>query len=209
MKHKYNIPGLLLSVLGYKGLPYPGGFLPKRPGGDYTGGEVSERYSEEMKASGVRQELLNGTQLYKQDAFGRWYFMPVSMRHPDIEEGLIELPNAVINLEQNKKIVETDLVNRKGTVKELISIEDYSITIAAFIQSDDGSYPAGQIARIRELFQINESVELVSVLTDLLFDKDDKVVITNVSWPATPGIEDGQAVTFQCKSDMPFELIIK
>lgn len=209
MRHKYNLPNMLLSILGYKGLPYPGGFLPKRPGGDYTGGDYD---SENFGSAGVRQEFLKkGTRLYKQDALGRWYFMPVSMRHLDLagQDNTIELPNAVISLEQGKKIVETDLVNRRGSVKELISIEDYEITIAAFIQSSDGSYPEEEITRIRELFQINESVELISALTDLLFDKDDKVVITNVSWPATPGIEDGQAVRFKCKTDTPFELIIK
>lgn len=207
MRHKYNIPNLLLSLLGYKGLPYPGGFLPKRPDGDYAG---KEKY-DALAASAPQQELIKGTRLYKQDALGRWYFMPVSMRHPDIsgKDHTLELPNAVISLEQTKKIIETDLVNRKGSVKELISIEDYDITIGAFIQSADGSYPEQEITRLRELFQINESVELISVLTDLLFDKDDKVVITSVSWPATPGIEDGQAVTLKCKTDMPFELIIK
>ncbi len=208
MKHKYNLQHLLLSVLGYKGLAYPGGFLRKRPSGDYTGKDYD---SETFGTPGELQELIKGTRLYKQDALGRWYFMPVAMRHPDIkgDDNTIELPNAVINLEQGKKIVETPLVNRKGSVKELISIEDYEITIAAFIQSSDGSYPHEEITRLRELFQINESIELISVLTDLLFDKDDKIVITNVSWPATPGIEDGQAVTFTCKTDLPFELIIK
>lgn len=206
MMHRYNIPQLLMSVAGYKGLPYAGAFLPPRPAGDFTGGDYRE-----IGVSLPRQELVKGTRLYKQDALGRWYFMPVSMRHPDISgaDHTLELANAVISLEQSKKIIETDLVNRKGSVKELISLEDYEITIAAFIQSGDGTYPEQEITRLRELFQINETVELISVLTDLLFDKDDKVVITNIAWPSTPGIEDGQAVTIKCKTDTPFELIIK
>ena len=37
MKHKYNIEHLLQSIIGYKGLPYPGAFSPNRPAGSYTG----------------------------------------------------------------------------------------------------------------------------------------------------------------------------
>ncbi len=40
MKHKYNIQRLLMSIVGYQGLPYPGMFFPPRPVGSYTGDEV-------------------------------------------------------------------------------------------------------------------------------------------------------------------------
>ena len=203
MKHKYNIPDLLLSVVGYKGLPYPGGFFPKRPGGEFIGDDFTSE-SPEM----IRQEFVKGTRLYKQDVLGQWYFMPVFIKHPALPDDKIELPYAILNIRGNKNIVETPMVGRKGTVKELISINDYSISLAAFVCSTDGSYPADQITQIRELFEINESGELISVLTDLILDGRRQIVLSDIGYPHTPGVEDGQAVTFECVTDQDFELNI-
>lgn len=206
MKHKYNIEQLLMSIIGYQGLPYPGMFFPNRPTSSYTGDDAKITTS-----PAPRQELIKGTRLYKQDALGRWYFMPVFIRHKDIrgEDHTLELENAVISITGTKNIVRTPLVGRRGSVKELISIGDYKISIAAFIKSSDGSYPEAQITRMKELYNINESVELISVLTDLLLDEGDRIVITDIQYPPTPGVEDGQAVTIECETDSAFELIIQ
>lgn len=206
MKHRYNIEHLLLSIIGYKGLPYPGALFPNRPGSSYTG------ESPEIPTSPApQQELVKGTRLYAQDALGRWYFMPVVLRHRDIrgEGHTLELENAVVSVTGTKNIVRTPLVGRRGSVKELVGIGDYKISIAAFIRSTDGSYPEAQLTRMRELFNIDESVELISVLTDLLLDEGDRVVITDIQYPPTPGVEDGQAVTIECETDSPFELTIQ
>ncbi len=197
LKHKYNIPNMLASIVGYKGVPFPGALAPRRPQGDYT----AEAY-EFASTAPVRQELVKGTQLYKQDWRGRWYFMPVTING-------VEIPNAVISITGKKNIVETSMVGRKGSVKELISIDDYKITVAGFIQSTDGTYPEAGITQIRELFNVNESVEFISVLTDLVLDEGDKVVLTDIEWLSTPGIEDGQAIRIECITDKEFELMIQ
>lgn len=207
MKHKYNIVNLLTSIIGYRGLPFPGGFLPKRPVGNYRG----EEFEGLNTAPAPRQEYVKGTRLYAQDLLGRWYFMPVYIKHPDIREAghMLELPNAVMSIACSKNIVRTQLVGRKGSVKELIGLDDYKISIAAFIQSPDGSYPEQQITRMKELWQVNESVELVSAFTDLLLDEEDRVVLTSIEFPPTPGVEDGQAVRIECETDAAMNLIIQ
>ena len=45
-------------------------------------------------------------------------------------------------------------------------------------------------------------------VTDLLFDEYDKVVITEMTFPETPGVEDEQEVTIECTTDKPFELTL-
>ena len=65
MKHKYNIEHLLQSIIGYKGLPYPGAFSPNRPAGSYTGDNFDIPTS-----PAPQQELVKGTRLYKKDALG-------------------------------------------------------------------------------------------------------------------------------------------
>lgn len=214
LKHKYNIPSMLLSVIGYKGLPYPGIFSPKRPDGDCITDEPRID-----TAPAKLQELVKGTRLRKLDERGIWHFMPVYVKHPDIQgssdsgdgsqENTLELPNAVIGITGKKTIVTTPMIGRKGSVKELINIDDYEITIAGFIQSKDGTYPEAEITQMRDLFNINEAVELVSALTDLILDEGDRVVITDIDFPSTPGIEDGQVVRIECVTDKEFELIIE
>jgi len=198
---KFDIEKILLSYIGYKGLPYPGAFF----------GMLKSKTGKQPEYEGVTQrkplqEFTNkGTRLYKKDHLGRWCFMPVTF----IVDGKeYEIPTAVLNITGKKTIIETPMVGRKGSVKELINIDDYKVSIAGYIQSTDGSYPEDMITEIKELFNINQSVELVSALTDLIFDDGDKVVITDIAFPSTPGVEDGQIIKIECVTDKPFELII-
>jgi hypothetical protein len=202
MRPEFDIGKILLSYIGYKGLPYPGAFT----------GMLKQKGSKQPEYDGLpqgqsRQEFTDkGTRLYKKDHLGRWYFMPVTF----IADGKeYEMSEAVLSITGKKTIIETPMVGRKGSVKELINIDDYKVSVAGYIQSTDGSYPEDAITKIKELYSINQSVELVSALTDLIFDDGDKVVITDISFPSTPGVEDGQIVKIECVTDKPFELIIE
>lgn len=205
LKHKYNIPDMLASIIGYKGIPYPGGFLPKRPEGSYS---VDDPNIDTEPVA--MQELVKGTRLRKRGEYGVWYFMPVSFRHNAIKnaDNTLEFTDAVINITGQKTIIDTPMVGRKGAVKELINIDDYEIEIAAFVHTNDGTYPEALITQVRDLFNINEAVEIISVFTDLILDEGDRVVIKNIEFPATPGVEDGQAIRLECVTDKEFELII-
>lgn len=201
MKRKYDITAILQSYIGYKGLPFPGAFFGML--GSKTA--TASGYEHPEAAPGFKEFTDKGTRLYKKDHLGRWYFMPVTF----IVEGKeIEFPTAVMNITGKKTIVETAMVGRKGTVKELISVDDYRVSITGFIQSTDGTYPENEIVQMQELYNHNASVELISALTVLVFDDKDQVVITSIDYPATPGLEDGQVVKIECITDKPFELII-
>ncbi len=202
MRNTYNIPDLLASIVGYRGRPFPGALFPNRPGGDYTGGEFEVR----GEAPPRQERTKRGSTLYAKDWRGRWYFMPVTFEHNGVKT---EIPHALISVTGQKNIVETQLVGRKGSVKELINLEDYKITIAGFIQSTDGTWPEDEIERMRDLYNVNESVNLLCALTDLILDEDDRVVITGIDFPSTPGIEDGQVIRIECTTDKPFELIVE
>lgn len=202
MVHRFDIPRLLLSYVGYKGLPYPGAFL-----GMLASKAVTPDSYELGSTAPVFKEFTDkGTRLYKRDHLGRWYFMPVTFK---TDAGEVEFPQAVISITGKKTIVETHMVGRKGSVKELINVDDYKVSLAGFIQSTDGSYPEDEIVKMKELFNVNQAIELVSAITDLIFDEGDKVVITDIAFPSTPGVEDAQVVKIECVTDKPFELIIK
>lgn len=202
MVHRFDIGKILMSAVGYKGIPFPGVLF----GMAKTGRIAESDYDAPDETATFKEFTDKGTRLYKKDHLGRWYFMPVTFK---TESGEIEFPTALISITGKKTIVETHMVGRKGSVKELINVDDYKVSLAGFIQSEDRTYPEDQITAIKELYAVNKAVELISALTDLIFDEDDKVVITDISFPPTAGLEDGQVVKIECVTDKPFELIIE
>ena len=196
---QFNLGDMLLNVIGYKGLPYPGGFIPDAPGKhkadgyEYPGEQASEKTSSDF-----------GSTLRKKDAQGRWYFMPIALEHKGTE---YEIPNAVISIRGKKSIVETAMVGRKGTVKELISVDDYEIRIAGVCLDVD--FPDQQINALNELYNINESVTLKCALTDIFLDEEDKVVIKSIDFAEMKGCETAQVFTMELVTDRSFELILE
>lgn len=134
--------------------------------------------------------------------FGRPYFMPVKL-------GEVNLPNPVIKITSKKTIVETAMVNRVGTVKELISLEDYRINIKGIIITEDNSYPEDDIRTIHELYKQNTSFPIISALTNIFLTDDNKVVITDITWPEVSGTQNVKTYEMNLVSDHPFDLIIK
>lgn len=196
---QFSLGDMLMNVIGYKGIPYPGGFIPDAPGkykGDgyeYSGDAASEKTNSDF-----------GSTLRKKDAGGRWYFMPVVLEHKGTE---YEIPNTVISIRGKKTIVETAMVGRKGTVKELISVDDYDIRIAGVCL--DADFPDSQLGDLAELYNINESVTLKCALTDIFLDEEDKVVIKSIDFAEMKGCETAQVFTMELVTDRSFELILE
>lgn len=144
-----------------------------------------------------------GQPYYKQDYLGREMFMPVML------DGYL-VPFAVVSVTEKKTLIETPMPERGGSVTELISIDDYLINIKGIIVEDDDIFPETQIKNIHELFLQNNSVELRSVITDIFLSGvfEHRVIIKEVKWPASPGIENAKPFEIDCKSDMIYELII-
>lgn len=192
----FNLSDMLMSVVGYKGLPYPSGFFPDLPPKyddasdyQYTGDAASNKTSSAL-----------GSTLRKKDAQGRWYFMPIEINDT-------EIPNAIISIKGKKTIVETAMVGRKGTVKELISVDDFDIEIAGVAMDKD--FPDEAIAELNDLYNINEAVSLKCALTDIFLDEEDKVVIKSIDFPAMKGYESVQAFKMSLVTDRNFELIVE
>lgn len=198
MRREYNINKPPFNLL-YKGLPYPGLWFSMSRDGVYD----AERFEVDTAAEELKTESKLGTPLRKKDALGRWYFLPVIIEHEGKE---YELPNSVIKISGKKKIIETDMTGRKGSVKELISLNDYEITVSGAVVADD--FPEDGISMLNELYNINESVSLKCALTDI-FLGDDKVVIKDIDFAAMKGTEHVQVFTMNLVSDNNFELIIK
>ena len=197
---KFDIVDVLENIVGYKGLPYPGVWFPRKSGGGYIGEDFALIDGE----APLKTHSNKGTAIYKKDLLGNYYFMPVTFIHKGME---YEIDCALVNITGKKNIIETALVGRKGTIKELISIQDYQISITGAVIGD-GEWSEDGLDKINELYNINEAIELRCALTDVFLTEGDKVVITDLSIPQMQGVEYVQVVEIKCVSDRALELII-
>ena len=170
------------------------GYSPRAAAFEFTQALPSERYSK------------YGIPLYGIAPDGREYFLPTTINGEDIGFNLISITG-------KKKIIETDLTERRGTVKEIISIQDYTIDIKGLIigsHDNDFMTVEKKMGVIRTLFDLNESVELVNALTDIVLisagQKRDKIVIESLSFPETKGVKHVRGYAMTMISDSVFEL---
>lgn len=134
---------------------------------------------------------------------GKAYFMPIRL-------GGVLLPNEpTITITPSKNILKTKLTGstRKGTVKELTSIEDYDITIRGIAINLKSKlvYPEDEVKALHDLFLRNESLEIECALTNLLgiyrIVIEKGPILTEMR-----GVQHAQAYEFQCVSDEDFRL---
>ena len=206
MKREFDAVKSILSVLSYKGIPFPGAWFPWPDTKLPDNGEFNPS---ELRATGGETMTSKGTVL-RRELQGRSFFMPVTFIHTDKEREITteyEIPNAVIGFTGKKNIVETPMVGRRGTVKELISIDDYEISIAGAAAESD--WPEEQLAQLVELFEINEAVSLRCALTDIFMQEDDRVVIKDIEFAEMQGYETMQTVRISAVTDRSFELRIE
>lgn len=130
---------------------------------------------------------------------GVYQFMPVSLNG-------ISLWNPIIRAVGRKTIVETPLIERRGSVKEIISIDDYVINIRGIIKRKDGYWPDRELEELLSLYRLNEAIPIQSALTGRLLNGEEYVVITNLDLPEQPGFVESINYSIECVSDIPFEL---
>ena len=144
-----------------------------------------------------------GTSLYGYKN-GMEYFMPAQL-------GGQALPFPVVRISGQKTIVETPMVARRGTVKELIAIDDYKISIKGIIIDPDGHWPEAQIDALRKLYERAEALSLNCAFTNIFLGSpeaggSDKVVITSLEFPECKGAKNVTGYSMELVSDQPFKL---
>lgn len=195
-----SLPDLFRRAFGIeRGLPYDGSKLNEEETTKIEFDEIENVSDEGTEFLTVRNEL--NAKLPD----GRAIFMPVQIAD-------VLLPNEpTIAFSKRKRIIETALVGskRKGTVKELISSEDWEITIRGIAVNYESKiyYPEDQVADLIGLDAREESLEIKSALTSLLGIY--RIVIKSFRLTEMVGIQHAQAYEFQCVSDEDFILEIE
>lgn len=187
---------ILRTVKGFQALPFgPARIIAGTSGMDtreFNQGNGPERAMQSATGAPLRK-LVKGI----------WYFMPASFTHKGKRW---EFDEAVVSITGKKTIVETPMVGRKGSVKELISIDDYEIKLMGVLESSTGDFPEQEMQELVRLWEVNEAVKMSCALTDYFLKEDDSVVIKTFEPITVEGQEDIQAFNMTLVSDSPFEL---
>lgn len=204
MPHRFDPLALLVKTLALKGLYYPGAWIPML---DKTPKiHRGDNYNQMPEDSSIKMRTAAGTEIRKTNAKGRVYFMPVII---ESSLGKLELPAAAISIKGKKTIIETPLTGRRGSVKELISVDDYEITMHGVIMSDDENYPEQIVQQFRDLYEQNEAVKLICALSSLVLQLDDRVVIKTIDYPEVGAVENAQIINLTAVTDSSIDLIIE
>lgn len=135
-------------------------------------------------ASGLRKRPDDATPyplVSGKDMYGKDLVVPLSMRG---KEESFYFKEAVVNVSRERTIVATPVLNGKGTVKEMITEGDLSLSISVAVTStsEDGdydgyatgiydTYPYRGVERLRKLLDTPERIDIVSDFLKL-FDLD-------------------------------------
>lgn len=146
-----------------------------------------------------------GTPYYekiKGDFMGRECFLPVTI------DGL-KLPYSTIRINSKKTIIETSLINRKGSIIEQINIESYKIRLRGFLIGQNNQLPDEDITALKDLYEKNESVVLRNALSDIFLSADDKVVVRSIEIPEVRAVQNVRPFELDIMSDSEFTLIVE
>ncbi|WP_165044650.1 DUF6046 domain-containing protein [Dysgonomonas sp. ZJ709] len=145
---------------------------------------------------------------YANNNNGNEMFLPIWLIRPDRSQMLLQ--NTVSSFTNKKTIVETPLVNRQGTVKEEISVNDWDINIKGLIVSIDMDYPEDDVTALKELYDLGVVLGIQNVRSAIVLkDTSEQVVIRSLRFPEIKGMRNVQAFEMDLSSDIPFALKIE
>lgn len=166
---------------------------------------VGPHFPEWWKKNKSKFELPDLRGINSEQIRGGKYFLQLKLSY---KGQMFELPNEpLLSLGLTKTIVKTATVGkqRKGTVKEYICTEDYTISIKGVcINVDEPElYPADQVVILNDLVDINDALEVETNAFLELFGIR-KLVIEDIKFDEMVGESGLQRYTISAISDQDF-----
>ena len=119
------------------------------------------------------------------------YYLGVEIWLPTrliLGQNTLYLPYSAISVTATSSWIKTGMAERKGSVKELFSIDDYKISIKGFfIDKANRLFPASDIQLLKDFHEAGQPLKLQNALSDIFLSKDDRVVIESFNLPEVMG----------------------
>lgn len=204
--NEFDLVDVFKSVWGYAPAPFLFGLQNAVEKKIFGGSSQSSEYSFAQQSE-RREYNIKGSPFYGLNNSGNEVFLPIWLIKADGTKFMLQ--NTVSSIVSKKTIIETQLVNQQGSVKEELSIDDWDINVKGIIISSDMDYPDQQVSELRQLYKTSESLEIENARTSLLFEDNEKVVVKNLKFPEVKGFKNMQAFECDLVSDIEFKLIIE
>ncbi|NDW10448.1 DUF6046 domain-containing protein [Dysgonomonas sp. 520] len=204
--NEHDLGDIFRQVWGYAAPPFLFSLQNKVEDALFGKNEESGEY-EFDKPMVERERNIQSVSFYAENNNCNRMFLPIWLIKPDNSKFLLQ--NTVSTMYSKKTIVETPLVNRKGTVKEEMAVEDWIIDIKGLIVSTDMDYPDWEVFQLNELYEQSTSLGIENARTSLILKEDERVVIKSLRFPEIKGMKNIQAFEMSLVSDIPFSLTIE
>jgi hypothetical protein len=158
----------------------------------------------------IKGEYEDNKDIIKGKYLGNLYQAPLSIKLENDPEWW-KLPfDPVMSVTGRNIIVRRNVLkadnNRRGSVKETWSQDDYEINIAGVFIGENGKRPEGDLRKLRTYFEQRKPVLVSSDLFSIF--NIEKLAIEDYALPFTKGVEN-QMFTIKGYSDDMFDLLIK
>ena len=141
-----------------------------------------------------------------QDRFG--FNFPLDRKDKVGVEGYFLPVETVLELERAKIIVKTNMQGRDGSVKEYISMDDWSLNFKGFfINYENDLYPEEKVETLLRIFEKKIPLKMTSKWLSRW--GIERVVMENISFPTFEGHANVQPFELRCLSDDPITLTIE
>nr|WP_315032489.1 DUF6046 domain-containing protein [uncultured Chryseobacterium sp.] len=137
-----------------------------------------------------RGEIFSNTKgiaFNKTGAYGQDIWFPAEFRiNGNVKETLI-IDTCTIAVNLSKTIVRTAVSERKGTVKEMFSIDDYKFTIRGFLIDKTRKVPEGDINKLKMIFETDQPVTLHGGYPEIFLKESTRIAVTSLDFPEVQG----------------------
>lgn len=146
----------------------------------------------------------------KTSLLGTPIFMPCALEFQDKNDSVkLDLyGEPLIQVTMNKTIIKTPIDGKKGTFKELYSMNDYAVIIRGYIMNDDGNdYPEAEVRKLRTMLERPKHLRVVNELCRIFGIS--YIAVESADFPAVEGAQNYQPFQINALSDALFDIKLK
>ena len=126
--------------------------------------------------------------------------------------GKWQLPYPIFSIENNMKVIDTELTERSGMVSEKINFGGWRLHVKGMLINKNNEFPEDDYATLVRLYRMGMPVKLNNPLTDILFMDTDNlgqnlVTIRSLRVDKNKGVKNVAYYELEMVQEIPFSLI--